>query len=373
MALPAGWRAALESSEGLDPTPTNLNKVAQSVGEEAARWAFSMWDARARAATKFARASEMLLTREALEQATHERVAAFHARRFPAGALVADLTVGIGADLLALAARGPTIGFDLDAERAAYALHNLKMHGLEAEVRVADCLEEWPDVRYAFADPARRVAGRRTLQIDEFAPDPREVARRMEPLSLGGIKLTPMLPDHQLEALGPELEFVSFGSECREAIVWLGREANAGRRAVHIESGESIDTGPAAVEVDHPQAFFYEADPAAIRSHALGTLGRAHDLKALGESNGYLTGDGLVRSVWLKAYRVLHHGRADMKTTRKALAHLNAARPVLKQRGTKLDLQSLLKEFKPQGTREVALAIWPVGKSLRHTILEIAR
>jgi hypothetical protein len=357
---------ALAMAKGLPLTPAQIARVAREVDEDSARWAFIQWDLRSRARAKFSRAGEMLFVREALEQATHENLAEYHASRFPEGALVADLTAGIGADLVALSRRGPVVGYELDPERAEYANWNAGQDGL---VKVEDSLTAAWDFDYAFADPARRVEGRRTLDPEDFSPNPVLLAERMKGLKLGGMKLSPLLPDPFLESLGPGLEFVSLAGECREALVWTGSESIPGRWAVRAETGERLEAEEATSHADEPGEFLYEADPAAIRAHCLGTLCRVYGLVALGDSNGYLSGPTTVHSPWLKGYRVLYHGRADSKATRQALRSLGADTPVLKQRGAKLDLPLLAKEFSSQGSLPVALAIWPVGKSLRHTVL----
>lgn len=362
--IPPNALQALEMSRDLPATPNNIARVSRTLGDEAARWAFGQWDLRKRAKAKFTRTDEMLFVREALEQATHERVAAYHASLFPQGALVADLTTGIGADLIALAQRGPAIGFELDSERAEYARHNLG--NLAATVHIQDSLAADIEATYAFADPARRVEGRRTLNLDEFSPAPREIADRFANLTLGVIKLTPMLRDEDLESLGKGLEFISFGGECREALVLAGRDAPTGRWAVHVETGERLPAHDPIENTETPGAYLFDADPAAIRAHALGALG----LATLGDSNGYLTGDDLLPSPWLRPYRVLYHGKADAKTTRAALRDLDAATPELKQRGAGLDLIKERKTYAMNGKRPLSLAIWPVGRSLRHTILE---
>jgi hypothetical protein len=377
-------RRALELAQGLEPTPKHLQKVAGRTSPEAARWAFEQWSLRQRAAAKFSRAGEMLFTREALEQATHEQVAEHRAARFPQGAVVADLTCGIGGDLLALARRGPSTGYELDPARAAIARHNLAVHGLQAEVREEDGLAAASSYPYAVADPARRQSGRRTLDPAEFEPNPLLLADLLRGMRLAAIKLSPMLPDDFFRSLLRErdrLEFVSFGGECREAVVWLGEEAGQVSPhsvfAAHVESGTqlpgSLDPPATAYDLptaDDPDAFFFEADPAAIRAHALAQLCAAYGLRALGDSNGYLTGPRLVDSPWLKAYRTLAHHPADLKRTRAALAELDASTPELKQRGAKFDLVSLRKQFRREGSRLVAIALWTVGKSVRHTIIE---
>jgi hypothetical protein len=310
----------------------------------------------------------MLFTREGLEMASSEAAAAYHASQFPAGSLVADLTVGIGADLIALAQRGPAIGYELDPEKADYARHNL--FDLKAEIRTEDCLSASWDFDYAFADPSRRVGGRRTRNLAEFSPSPIELASRMASLQLGGIKLSPMLADAELSSLGPRLEFLSHEGECKEALVWTGEKAVAGRFAVQAQSREVLEAHEVSSAVDQPRQYLFEADPAAIRAHALGSLCSRFSLECLGDSNGYLTGPEPIASPWLKIYRIVWTGRADLKGTNEALRNLQADRPILKQRGAGLDLESMRKQLKSHGKRELLLAIWPVGSSLRHTLLE---
>jgi len=314
----------------------------------------------------------MLFVREALEQATHEDLARYHASSFPTGVLVGDLTTGIGADLIALAARGPAIGYELDAERAAFARHNVAVHGFAAEVRVGDSLAtEW-DFKYVFADPARRVSGKRTLDAAAFSPDPVAVAARFRELRLGVMKLSPMLDDGFLKALGPRVEFVSFGGECREALVFSGSEALGAWGAVQAESGDVLSAGGTTANKSEPEAFFFDCDPAAVRAHALGTLGARFGLALLGDSNGYLTGREEVSSPWLRPYRVLRHGRADGRETRAALRELEATAEV-KVRAPGFDGESLRKSLGAHGPRRLSVAVWPIGKSLRHTILEPLR
>lgn len=362
---------ALELSRGLEPTASNLQRVAKEAGIEAARWAFSQWDLRGRARTKFARAEEMLFVREALEQATHERVAQYHAACFPPDLQVLDMTTGIGADLIALARRGPAIGYELDPERAELARHNVSVHGLEVNIVTADSTGAIADFDYVFVDPARRVDSRRTLVLEEFAPNPVLLAPSLASRKLAIIKLSPMIKDELLRSLGPAVEFISFGGECREALVLCGTEAGHGFSAVHIASGERLSSSDRTLPIEsEPGEFIYDADPAAVRAHALATLAERHRLGMVGDSNGYLTGPGPITSPWLRTYRVRYAGKADLKRTRAALKELGAATPEIKQRGAGLDLLKERKAYTADGNRPVSLIVYPVGRSLRHVVAE---
>jgi hypothetical protein len=363
---------ALKLAEGLRPTPSNLVRLGSGFGDEMARKAFAQWELRARAAAKFALARSMFFTREALEQASHEAVARFHASLFPRDVPVVDLTVGIGGDLIALAARGPARGFELDSERAEMAARNLQVHGLSASIQQEDSLL-WlylAEGAFAFADPSRRLDGNRTLDPSKFSPDPLQLAAHAERQKLLITKLSPLLQDSLLESLGPRLLFVSYGRECREVLVVAGTETTPGRRAVRADDGESLDASAPRNPVGDPSSFLFDADPAAVRAHALGSLCERFGILPLADSNGYLTGDIRVASPWLATYRVLYAGPGDLKRTKAELRKLGAATPELKQRGAGCDLLDLRRQLRCDGPRALSVAIYPQAKSLRHAILE---
>lgn len=356
---------ALQTAEGLRPTANNISRVAAETSPEDARWAFQQWELRKRARAKFLKADQMLFDGDGLEMATHERIAEYHGGRFSGP--VVDLTTGIGSDLIGLARFNKARGFELDPLRAEYARHNLSISAFSAIVEVADGLAASWKEDYAFCDPSRRVGERRTLRLGEFSPDPRAVADRFGSLKLGCIKLSPMLSDQELESFGGSLEFVSFGGECREGLVWLGREIVPGSRfAVHVETGARIEaTGDPPVRAT-PARFLYEADPAAIRAHCLAGLCAEHRLWALGNSNGYLTGDEEASSVWLKSYEVLAWHRADIKRTTSELRRFGGGTPIVKSRA-KVDVEALRRQLKGEG-EELILIVYADGPSLKHAI-----
>jgi hypothetical protein len=393
------WQQALDLTQGVEPTPKSIERAAEALGPELARWAFGQWALREKARSKFTKASEMLFDRPGLEMATHEGLAAYHASRFPAEALVADLTAGIGADLIALASRGPVVGFELDEVRAEYARHNLGLaaplpasppgRGEEREIRhswpeirVADSLAaEW-DFEYAFADPARRTESARTWNPDEFSPHPIRLAERFKSLKLAGMKLSPMLRDDFFRHLPGRIEFVSFGGECRESLVWMGTEAEEGRYAVQVRrcagtpvgqipkvQSESLASGKFGETTEVAEAFLFEADPAAIRADALGTLSRLTGTKLLADSNGYLTGAKPIESPWLTGYRVLADHPADLRRTNTVLRMLDAGTPVVKSRVARFDVETLRRQLRGEG-RELIVAVYAEGKKLRHSVLE---
>ena len=361
---------ALNLSRNIEAKPSAIERVAKETSPEAARWAFTQWALRKKASAKFKLADAMLFDRDGMEMSTGEEIAAYHANLFPTRSLVYDLTVGIGADLIALARRGLAIGYELDPVRAEYARHNLTVHGLEAEVRneSSDSLES---AEYFFADPSRRSAGQRKSSPADYQPDPLPLVDRFPNLRLGVLKLSPMLDDAYLESLGECLQFLSFKRECREALVLMGQEAVAGRSVVHVETGGKLNASDRHLSVtDAPQEWLLEADPAAIRAHTIGDLAMKFELSGLGNSNGYLTGNHAPESPWLTKFFVLGHGVWDSQKIKKELEALGSTTPILKQRGADLDLTKLGKQFRVSGKRPTQLAFYKVGQSLRYAILE---
>jgi len=357
------WRA-LELARDKPPTASQIEAVARQTTPDSARWAFGQWELRARARPKFVRADEMLFTKAGLEMASHPQLADYHAGLFPEGSRVADLTCGIGADLIAFARRGQVVGFDADPIHAACARHNLAVHGLEGEVIVADCrTEEWPS-EYVFLDPGRRTESRRIRAISEYLPDPVALLPRLRAAQGFAIKLSPMLPDDDLRGFGVGVEFISAQRECREALinsetegVWAVTVGGEVRRIPRSESPWSAS---------EPGHYIFEADPAAIRAHALGGFG----LDALGDSPGYLTGDDPTPSPWLTAFRVVWFGPWHERKVKQALRERDRAVDVVKMRGVPLDPDRVRASLRGTGQVPITALLYPVGPKVFCTLVE---
>jgi hypothetical protein len=354
---------ALEAARGVSPTANNISRLARQFGDEAASWAFNQWSLREKARRKFADPAPLLFTTDGLEQASHSAVATYHAGLYPEGVAVADLCCGIGSDLLALAKRGPAIGFEIDAETAEYAAHNAPT----AVVRREDSLAaEW-DFEHAFADPSRRTGGRRTLDPSAFLPSPIDLAERMRRLKFGVVKLSPMLNDSYLQDISPTIRFVSFGWECREALALIGG-IDGGVTAVKVETGEILVSGGIANSVDEPAKFIYEADPAAIRAHCLPPLCERMDAQLLGDSNGYLTGENQESNSWLRSFEVSESGAFDPKRVKSALKTSGGLAEITSRAA--VDIDEIRGKVSTGAKGEMTLMLYPVGKSIRFAIVK---
>lgn len=344
----------------------NIERVSRETSAEESRWAFSQWELRERGKAKFALAEWMLFDRDGLEMASHESIADYHASKFPVGCEVVDATVGIGSDTLALARRGPVVGYEIDPDRVSIASWNLAAHRQSAKlvsgsILEAVCLE---CIEYMWCDPSRRAGGKRLRGIEEYSPNPIELVPKLSSLKLGGFKLSPMLRDEELSRLGGRREFVSFERECRESIVWVGSEIEPGQFAVLVPSSEALASCELEFTEPHARAFLFEADPAAIRAHCLGRF----SIPGLGDSNGYLTSDEQIESPWLTGYRVVADHPADIARTREALRAEGFGTPVVKTRAKGVDVERIRKNLRGEGPEGI-VAIYPVGPKLRHAVL----
>jgi hypothetical protein len=364
---------ALALSENMLPSANNIELLTQLTSTAAAHQAFVQHRLRRKAASKFDRAPSMLFETEALEQSSGQTAASYHARLFPVGAQVVDLTVGIGGDLLSLCQRGPTTGFELDRLRFEIAEYNLRATGSVAKLQNQDGMA-WlrrANAAFVFADPARRTAGRKITDPNLFQPDPIAIAELGQRQRLCVIKLSPLLDDAYLHRIAPRLEFLSVEGECKEVLAICGTDAIPGRFAILVGPDLCVPAHAVPNSVSEAQEFVYDCDPALVRAHALGSICYQANLSPLGDSNGYLTGSARIESPWLKTYRVLYQGPGDLKATRQSLFQLDSETPVIKQRRTGLDLIEMRASFKLKGTRPLLLICYPLERSIRHIVAEL--
>ncbi len=359
------YQDALLAAEALPPTIKTIDRLASEFGQEAAAWAVGQQTLREKGRTKFANADQMIFTREGLEMTAHEKVAAFHASLFEPGTAVTDGTCGIGGDLIALAARGPANGFDLNQAALECAEWNLTVQGHVANLIQGSVMEaDWAG-RNLWLDPARRSGSGRTLNPDSFQPTLTEILQKAKSAENCWIKLTPLLSDEILESQNQGLIFVSHKGECVEALMQAGGKATEKfRRAYRVDEGIFIEAGGRPASAEEPGDWVYEADPAAIRAHCLGSFG----LQALGGTPGWLTGEDIGPNPWLTQFRVHWQGAWREESVREALKQQEASLDAVKTRGVAIEPSTLLKKLRkglPEGGLSLELLLYQKGPKIR--------
>ncbi len=229
-------------------------------------------------------------SREALEQATPEAVARYRAQRicqlFGAGAAektAADLCCGIGMDAIALAGKFWKIyAIDVDAKAIESAKANAKIYGAQnIEFICADYRTiglEKLGAGFVFADPSRRVAGRRVGGLGQTEPSTTEL---IEHIKKSGV------PDFCIEAshtLAPEelpqeceKEFTSVGHEPNCISLWFGKLKRENYSVVCLPSGKRMEGNTTGGKIDAKESllrYLFELEEGVVR---LGMQKQLHD------------------------------------------------------------------------------------------------
>ncbi|MDX2355710.1 THUMP-like domain-containing protein [Dietzia sp. PP-33] len=336
--------------------------------------------ARRRAHGRVRGAERMLLTDEAVQQATAWPVAALRAGRL-AGRDVHDVTCSVGAELgELLRAAGRVVGSDLDPLRARMAAHNVP----GALVCVADALAPPSRGTVVVADPARRAGGRRIHDPGQLSPPLPGLLAAVDDRDYA-IKCAPGLDTSVLEHSG-EVQVVSLDGSVREACLWSpGLSAGVRRRATVVRS-TAVDAaspwGPPRLvsdglavhveevtdgdddEVDaHEEAdrFIVDPDGAVVRSGLVRHWARRNGLRQLDPRIAHLTGPRVPGGY--TGFEVLERCRLDRRELRKVLRRRDCGSLEILVRGVDTDPDVLRRSLSLGGSRPLALVVTRIGRS----------
>jgi hypothetical protein len=371
LLTPAG-QEALSAAQALHLHPATVPREVDFLGlfthlqrfypTELARAALEMAILRAEAVEKFPDAGRLYITRPALEQASGTPVAAYRAQRFAGYTRLADLGCSIGGDTLAMAQAGTTqvIGIDQDLLRLEMARANLASRDCgNAQVVAADLTRRLPfrlDVDVGlFFDPGRREAsGERIHSVNAYHPPLQIIEGWLERCPNLGVKLSPGVDLAELAAYDAEIEFVSYKSELKEAVLWFGPLKSAIRRATLLPGPHTLAGDPAAeatAHLDQPRQYLYEPDPAVLRAGLVRNLARQHGLAQLDPEIAYLTGDCLVQTPFARAWRVEAWFPFNLKRLRAELRARGVGEVVVKKRGSPLLPEKLIQVLRLKGSQ----------------------
>jgi len=352
LASPAAQQELARLADaGLEPLAT-LAELRKRWGEAEAAWLYDQARLRKKAAAKFPQAAKMLFEAEALEQASGWEVAGWRAKEiFGPYQAVADLGAGIGGDALALAAAGKRVlAVERDPLRARLLEYNAAAQGLAERIEVvrADWREVELEVEAAFADPARRSGGRRTVRLSEMEPPLADLERLAGRLPALAVKLAPALDKAELPA-GVGLGFVSYGGELKEALAGFGRLAWPRPWAAVLPAGAVLEGPETPAVVGPPAGYLYEPDPAVIRAGLVGRLATELEARLLAEQVAYLSGEGCRATPLARCWRLVRHGPYGFKALKRWLAELDARAVNVKRRRSPVDPAALAAKLKVKG------------------------
>jgi len=284
-----------------------LFKSAGSPEEKYLPAAVTLIKLRRRAAAKFKLAPRMFFTPLNLEQATSETVAEKIASRFRADWKVADLTCGMGGNLIPLARQcRQAVAVDKLELNIICARENAALYGVADKITfiTGDAYDNLSaDIDAFFLDPARDREGKsKTRSLLNSSPALLEILPAIFKITHNvGVKISPAFDYQELESLPetPEVELISEDNNCKVAMLWFGAlKTDAQRRATILDKDsvyEIIDSkSRPAVAITAPRAYLYEPNKAVIKAHLVEEAAAAYGLNKINSHLSFLTGDSLV-------------------------------------------------------------------------------
>lgn len=312
---------------------------------------------RRRATRKFSRARAMYFTRDALEQASGEAVAAHRAQRFAGWERIVDLGCGIGGDTLALAVAAQTVGVERDELTLLMARENARAYELTQRLDfVRTDITGGGPVRSeaAFVDPTRRTAsGKRVFDVRFYDPPLAEVLSWRRRFRLLAVKVAPGIRDEDVADLAGEVEFVADGTELKEAVLWVGEGVSNGRRATVLPTGTSLwaAADPPPI-VRAAGVVLYEPNPAVIRAHLLGSVAERLGAWQIDPTIAYLSSDDVVDNPFVRSWRIEAVIPFSVDRVRRHLRSLDVGQVTVKKRGSPLEPEAFIGMLKLRGENE---------------------
>ena len=335
------------------------------------------------ARAKFPRADALYFTREALEQATPQRVAAYRARPFAGCTKVADLACSIGGDALALAEFTRVLAVDRDPLRLAMLRENAHALGVservelcEADLTTLDCA----DCDGLFFDPARRADGKRIWDVERYSPPLSTIHRWRDQVPLRAAKVAPGIPDEQVPP-DCSVEFISLDGELREATLWWderqaagigdrerGAEAAGWARVATLLSTHSdaihrigVDPTTPPAPVESPHRYLYEPDPAVIRAHAVADLALRLDAAQFDADIAFLTSDVWHDTPFARVWEIELVLPFNLKALRRVLQERDVGTLTVKKRGSPITPEQLTRQLHLKGRNHQIVVLTQVA------------
>ncbi|HZE41048.1 MAG TPA: class I SAM-dependent methyltransferase, partial [Stackebrandtia sp.] len=297
------------------------------------------------------------------------------ARRLAASgaAEVADLCCGIGSDAFALARQGlRVLAVDRDGDVAAIAEANARALGLSSliEVRRADALAvDLSACDAVFADPARRVDGRRVYDPARYTPPLPDLWRAASAVPRRVAKVGPGI-DHAAIPADTEAEWVSVDGDVVEAALWNGFDDAAPRRATLLRGSavhELAGTGDREAPVGEVGEYLHEPDGAVIRAHLIAELSDLLGARLAHPTIAYLYTDSPVDTPLAQSFRVTAVLPFHVKKLADALRDRKIGRLTIKKRGADVVPDKLRTRLRLRGDNEATLVVTRVAD--RHAAL----
>lgn len=279
-----------------------------------------------------------------VEQASSEQTARYKAS-LVGGALLLDLTGGMGADAWAFAQRvGRVVYVERQPELAELAAHNLPLLGAaNVSVRAGDGLAAVDQLTQAadwiYLDPHRRDGqGGKVTRLEDCEPNVLDVlpllAQKGQNVLL---KLSPMIDLKQVcRLLDPaKIHVVAIQGEVKEVLVvleinWMN-EHQPEFTAINILTDREdkfhfaqIEEQTAKVTFGDPQAYIYEPNAAVLKAGAFRLMASRFDLTKLAPNSHLYTSHAYQADFPGRLFKLEHVVKPDRKSLHPVLPAMKA-------------------------------------------------
>gem|GEM_PF-90194 len=360
-----GLPELLEEIEASEKDELQLQAcLREKYSPEIVRAALQVVSLRNRAENKFSRASQMWFDRVGLEQATAEAVAHHKAKRFSGE--VWDLCAGIGGDTMALAEHCQIHAVDFSPLRNLVNQYNCGAYGVDesVEFRSQDVSKLHPKDTWIHIDPDRRGKNQnRSLRLQDSLPQPDVLKKLIAENRGGAIKCSPASNFAGFFS-DVECELISLNGECKEATLWFGELTGPYEwRATVLPENESMAGDPmsARVSVGGIAQFFFDPNPALVRSGLLEVLAAKENLSRIDPEDEYLTGDRLSSSPFVQPFEVRAVLANNEKTIRKYVKEHDVGIVEIKHRRLRVEVERLQRNLRGSGEESTTIVFTRIG------------
>ncbi|AGK60553.1 hypothetical protein Asulf_00532 [Archaeoglobus sulfaticallidus PM70-1] len=327
-------------SEGL-PKERIIRKIRRTILSK--EDVFEIAKSRIKSREKFGNLSEKLFFDESgLRYSTPPVVSEYRAERLKSRA-IADISCGVGAQLIFFAKKGRAMGVELDRKRAILAKLNLIAMGVDGLVVAGDALSDEVisivksfEAEVIFSDPARPPS-MDVRTFDGLEPMPEMVLKRYEHITDKiAFELPPQMPPERIKLDG-EKEYTSLDFRLNRLAFYRGELAECDVSAVTLPSMERVtdqDDRLAVDECDEVESMIHEVDYTIVKAGLLENLLGKYSFEAkLWLNDGrrvLLTSDRKSETEFMRDYEVIDTCRFSASEVNRRLKVLNAGKVTIR-------------------------------------------
>ncbi len=354
-------------------------KLSKEFNKEEASFIVEQISTRQKALNKFIDPSSLFFKKEALEQASSQSLAQYHASFFP-GNTVLEICTGIGSDLAAISHKAKKVyAIEKDKVRCHYAECNMNIIGENDRIvyynNAIENISIPKDVDAVFTDPSRRLDKRKLIDPEDYSPKFSYLLNLAQELNIKNgkfiAKLSPLTDCKQLSKLGT-VEYVSHKGELKELLFILDRKKTGVIKAVILnDDGTAKDTLTGnnkkyPTKVSEPLQYIIEPNVAVIKAKLTKQLSSTLDASLLNPTIDYLTSSQHTQTHAANFYEVIASTSLRKKDVRKMLRDNKIEKVSIKKRGLQESAEQIAKllEIK-SGSNKYYLFTYPQGKSKR--------